>query len=162
MLGFGWFHLKTSRECLREASSDEVDSLDDQINAADTQMFLKFREWMKDHNDPWLVWTLLEQHNNHSGLLNFSLSRNHRSSSVWAMLEWITINAPSSYGLFYCHDDEDTLEREVYGRNVPMDFDNVFRIHRIKNGKLEELPDPFFGLINGDLGPIHPYDMENT
>jgi hypothetical protein len=74
------------------------------------------------------------------------------------MLDWIVTNAPGSYGLFYCHDDEDTMVRNAYGRVPLMDYDNVFRVHRIKNGRIDELADPFFGLIDGDVGPIHPYE----
>lgn len=158
MLGFGWCHLQTSRESLRNATPEDVDGLDAVINRADQELFAAFRKWMSQQDDPFLVWTLLDQHNNHSGLLTYSLSRNHRSSLVWDMLNWIVENAPGSYGLFYCHDDEDTMERSAYGRFPPMDYDNVFRVHRIKNGRLEELADPFFGLVDGDIGPIHPYE----
>ena len=158
MLGFGWCHLQTSREKLRNARLDEVDRIEAEIDRADLEMFTAFREWIGRQNDPFLVWTLLEQHNNHCGLLTYSLSRNHRTSAVWDMLEWIAVNAPGSYGLFYCHDDEDTMSRDAYGRSPAMDYDNVFRVHRIKNGRLEELADPFFGLIEGDLAPVHPYN----
>ena len=162
MLGFGWCHLQTSRERLRNASLDDVNGIDDEIDRADVAMFAAFREWMGRQDDPFLVWTLLEQHNNHYGLLTYSLSRNHRSSLVWDMLNWIVKNAPGSYGLFYCHDDEDTMDRNAYDRQPPMDYDNVFRVHRIKNGKLEELADPFFGLVEGDLEPIHPYNRADA
>jgi len=162
MLGFGWCHLKTSRECLRDASLDQVDDIEDEIDRTDAAMFAAFREWMETQGDSLLVWTLLEAHNNDNGLLTYSLSRNHRSSVVWDMLNWIVENAPGSYGLFYCHDDEDTMDRNAYGRNPPMDYDNVFRVHRIKNGKLEELADPFFGLVEGDLEPVHPYNRADA
>lgn len=158
MLGFGWCHLQTSRELLRNATLEEVNAIDTQIDRADCEMFAAFRVWMGQQNDPFLVWTLLEQHNNHCGLLTYTLSRNHRSSMVWDMLEWIVANATGSYGLFYCYDDEDTMIRNAYGRIPAMDYDNVFRVHRIKNGRLEELADPFFGLVEGDIGPIHPYE----
>jgi hypothetical protein len=162
LLGFGWCHLQTSRECLRDASPDDVDRIDEELDRADATMFAAFREWMREQDDPFLVWTLLEQHNNDHGLLTYNLSGNHRSSAVWSMLDWIVTNAPGSYGLFYCHDDEDTVNRNTYDRNPPMDYDNVFRVHRIKNGKLEELADPFFGLIEGDLGPVHPYNRADA
>lgn len=157
MLGFGWCHLRTSREPLREASLADVSAIEKQIDAADEEMFGAFRKWMAGQNDTLLQWVLLEHHNNHDGLLTYNLSRNHRSSLVWEMLEWIRQNATGSYGLFYCHDDEDTMEGGHKGRFPQMDFDNVFRVHRLKNGQLEELPDPFFGQIEGDLEPIHPY-----
>jgi hypothetical protein len=156
LLGFGWCHLQTSRESLRNASLDDVDEIDAAIDRADAAMFADFREWMSEQGESWLVWTLLDQHNNHHGLLTYSLSRNHRSSAVWNMLDWIVTNAPGSYGLFYCHDDEDVKGRNAYNRNPPMDYDNVYRVHRIKNGKLEELADPFFGLIEGGVQPVDP------
>ncbi|WP_343123301.1 Imm7 family immunity protein [Verrucomicrobium sp. BvORR034] len=156
MLGFGWCHLQSSREPLRTATIDRGTEVDASIAAADARLFAEFRAWMADHCDPWLQWSLFEDLNNHHGLLNFCLSRNHRTSSVWAMLEWIRIHAPGSYGLFYCHDDEDTMGRGRHDRNPPMDFDNVFRVHRLKLGVLEELPDPFLGQIQGDLEPVHP------
>ncbi len=73
------------------------------------------------------------------------------------MLEWIAKNGPGSYGLFYCHDDEDTMSSRADGRNLPMDFNNKFRVHRIMNGQLIELDDPYFGLIEGNIDPVHPY-----
>jgi hypothetical protein len=157
MLGFGWCHLQTSQEPLRNASVHDACKIEDAIRQADLAMFGAFREWMKAQDDSFLVWSLLEAHNNHHGLLTYSLSRNHRTSVVWSMLDWIVENAPGSYGLFYCHDDEDVMDRNAYDRNPPMDYDNVYRVHRIENGKLEELADPFFGLIEGDLKPVHPY-----
>lgn len=158
MIGFGWCHLQTSRERLRNATLEEVHALDAEIDQADFAMFAAFRDWMGQQDDPFLVWTLLERHNHHHGLLTYSLSRNHRSSLVWDMLEWIVTNASGSYGLFYCYDEEDTMDRNAYGRVPLMDYDNVFRVHRIKNGRIDELADPFFGLIDGDVGPIHPYE----
>ena len=158
MLGFGWCHLRTSREALRNATPEEVRELEAAIDKSDRDLFVAFRLWMSQQHDPFLVWSLLENHNNHHGLLTYSLSRNHRSSLVWEMLQWIVVNAPGSYGLFYCFDDEDTMDRNTYNRSPPMDYDNVFRVHRIKSGRLEELSDPFFGLVDGDIGPIHPYD----
>ena len=162
MLGFGWCHLQTSREPLRGASLDDVARLDDEIDRADDAMFAAFRKLMSEHDESLLSWTLLERYNNDHGLLNYSLSRNHRASGVWDMLDWIVKNAPGSYGLFYCHDDEDTMDRNSYGRNPPMDYDNVFRVHRIKEGRLEELADPFFGQIEGDLEPVHPYNRADV
>ncbi len=162
MLGFGWCHLLTSRDALKDADEDDVQYIDLAIDEADSAMFKAFREWMGDQQDPFLKWHLDEQNNNHSGLLTYSLSRNHRSSLVWNMLEWIRSNASSSYGLFYCHDDEDVMDRGAYDRFPEQDHDNVFRVHRLKNGLIEELQDPFFGVIEGDLLPIHPYNTADS
>ena len=56
-----------------------------------------------------------------------------------------------SYGIFYVNDDEDT-SREYFG--------NVFRVHRLMSGNVEELADPFFGPIIPNLEPMHPYDRD--
>jgi len=159
MLGFGWCHLRASREALRGALVADAHDIDAKIGDADRALFLAFRRWKAEQGekDPWLKWDLQDELNNDTGLLTYCLSRNHRTSLVWAMLEWIRDHGPGSYGLFYCHDDEDTMAGGYVNRFPPMDFDNVFRVHRLKNGVLEELPDPFFGLIHGDLNPEHPY-----
>lgn len=156
MLGFGWCHLRSSREPLRDVPLESVDAIDAAIDQADELLWGEFREWMEANAEHFLQWQLHDQINNHCGLLTYCVSRNHRTSGVWSMLEWIAENAPGSYGLFYCHDDEDTMGD--YGRHPPMDYDNVFRVHRIMNGQLTELCDPFFGPIEGSIDPINPYD----
>jgi hypothetical protein len=158
MLGFGWCHLRSSRESLREASLDDVAAIDAAIDAADAQLWLSFREWMAQNDEPLVQWQFFEHLNNDHGLLTFCVSRNHRSSNVWAMLDWIVKNGPGSYGLFYCHDDEDSMDRFAYGRQPPMDYDNVYQVHRLLNGRIAELNDPFFGLIEGSIDPVHPYN----
>ena len=137
MLGFGWCHLMTSREQLRDAALEDVKPIDESIDRADTAMFEKFRSWMSEQDDPFFVWNLLEKHNNHCGLLTYSLSRNHRSSVVWSMLDWIVENADGSYGLFYCYDDEDTMDRNAYGRETPMNYDNSIEFIASKMGSLK-------------------------
>lgn len=162
MMGFGWCHLRSSREALRGARLEDVDAIDEKIDKADRLHIAAFRAWMKDMEakDPWLKWDLQDELNSARGLLTYTVSRNHRSSGVWEMLEWIREHARGSYGLFYCHDAEDAMDSgHSYNRHPPADFDNVYRVHRLKHGKLEELADPFFGLIDGDLDPVHPYDV---
>ncbi len=105
---------------------------------------------MEQHPSPWLSWSFSEQQNNDAGVLTFSLSRNHRSSVVWDMLEWIGTYGPGSYGLFYVHDDEDDESNPHYGRGQA-DYSNVFRVHRLLRGELVELADPFFGSISPDI-----------
>lgn len=70
-------------------------------------------------------------------------------------------HGPGSYGLFYCHDDEDTRESTISGHHPSKDYDNVFRVHRLLHGELTELPDPFFGLVQGNIDPVHPYDRDD-
>lgn len=65
------------------------------------------------------------------------------------MLEWIAEHGPGSYGLFHVQDDEDL---GGFGdRQGGDDHSNVFRIHRVLNGRVDELPDPFFGRIVPDI-----------
>ena len=66
------------------------------------------------------------------------------------MLSWIAEHGPASYGLFYVNDDESD------------EFCNDFRVHRIMNGCVEELTDPFFGPIVPNLEPVHPYDRDSS
>lgn len=157
ILGVGWCVLRTSRSAYAAAAIDEAGVLDEAIDAADTNLWASFREWMAANSSSWLLWTLHENHNNHKGMLQVYLSRNHRSSPFWAMLEWIAEHGTGSYGLFYVNDDEDS-PGPPYGRDIPEDYTNVFRVHRIMNGRVEEMPDPFFGPIVPGLEPVHPYD----
>jgi len=158
MLGFGWCHLRSDRAVLADAAPENVLAIDTQIDSADKQLWDAFRIWMQENCDPFTQWQLHDHVNNHNGLLTYCLSRNHRSSCVWEMLKWIAEHGRGSYGLFYCHDDEDTIDRNAYNRNPPMDYDNVFRAHRLLNGAVTELADPFFGQISGGIDPVHPYD----
>ncbi|QDV50874.1 Imm7 family immunity protein [Gimesia fumaroli] len=158
LLGFGWCHLRSNRSPLSTATLATAVSIDAEIDKADEELWQNFREWMEQSAGSFLKWQLYEGLNNEHGLLTYCVSRNHRSSVVWDMLEWISKNGPGSYGLFYCHDDEDVMERTGYNRNPPMDYDNVFRVHRLLNGELTELDDPFFGMIEGNICPVHPYN----
>ena len=94
-------------------------------------------------------------------MLLFGIARNHRASPVWAMLEWIAARGPGSYGLFFAHDDEDIVDPSRHGRGIAEDYSNVFRVHRIKNGVVTELADPFFGPLTPTIHPPHPYEREN-
>jgi hypothetical protein len=77
------------------------------------------------------------------------------------MLLWIAEHGSGSYGLFYVHDDEDFADLPD-ARDIPEDYCNAFRVHRIMNGRVEELADPFFGPIVPNLEPLHPYDRESA
>lgn len=161
MLGFGWCHLRSSRAALQDASLEDIGAIDSAVDRADKILWSSFRLWMATHEETYIQWQFHEHLNNHHGLLTYSVSRNHRTSEVWAMLDWIAKNGTGSYGLFYCHDDEDTMDGERCGRNPPMDYNNVFRVHRLLNGKLVELDDPYFGLIEGNIDPIHPFNRSD-
>lgn len=156
MLGFGWCHLRSSRKAYGDATWEAIDAIDAACDKADQLLRQEFRKWMAANSESYIQWQLFDHLNNHHGLLTYCVSRNHRTSAVWSMLEWIAQNGRGSYGLFYCHDDEDTMDRGAYGRQPPMDYDNVFRVHRLMNGELVELSDPFFGALEGGIDPIHP------
>jgi hypothetical protein len=162
MLGFGWCHIRSSREAYRTASLADVDKIDDLVDRADELLWADFRKWIEANTETWLVWQFHEHLNNHHGLLTYCVSRNHRSSRVWEMLQWIAEHGHGSYGLFYCHDDEDTMERNAYGRNPPMDYSNVYQVHRLMNGQITELNDPFFGMIQGNIDPVDPMNRSSN
>lgn len=149
IIGIGWCVLRVSRDAYAETLLQDVDAVDEAIHEADAKLWASFREWMAANSSPWLLWTLHEQHNNHRGMLQVYLSRNHRGSPFWDMLDWIAEHGAGSYGLFYVNDDE---ESETSG--------NVFRVHRIMNGLVEELPDPFFGPIVPNLEPEPPLNRD--
>ena len=161
LLGFGWCHLRSSRVAIRDAKLSDIDQVDAEIDAADQKLWNEFRTWMEVSAESFIQWQLCESLNNEKGLLTWCVSRNHRSSAVWEMLDWVVTHGPGSYGLFYCHDDEDTRESSFIGRHPSMDYDNVFRVHRLLHGELTELDDPFFGLVQGNIDPVHPYDRDD-
>ena len=156
----GWCILRSSHSAYATTAAADARDMDAAIDAADVVLWASFREWMAANSSPWLLWTLYEHHNNHNGLLQVYLSRNHRGSPFWDMLGWIAEHGPGSYGLFHVHDDEDTAG-PPYGRAIPEDYNNVFRVHRVMNGRVDELADPFFGPIIPSLEPVHPYDRDS-
>jgi Immunity protein 7 len=158
LVGYGWCILRSSQEEYRNATVDEVYELDERIEAADKRLWQAFRDWMSTLEEPMLKWHFYEHLNNQTGILLFCISRNHRSSSIWEMLQWIATNGSGSYGLFFAHDDEDVIGTK-YSRKIPEDYDNCFRVHRILNGTVTEMADPFFGLISPNIDPSsQPYD----
>ena len=149
LFGVGWCVLRSSQLPYATATIDDLHAVDAQVDAADEQLWRDFRAWMSENASPFLSWTLHEQHNNHRGVLQCFVSRNHRSSPFWPMLEWIAEHGPGSYGLFHVQDDEDL--GDFGDRQSGGDHSNVFRIHRVLNGRVDELPDPFFGKIVPDI-----------
>lgn len=152
IIGIGWCVLRTSRSVYSETVGEPaISDMNEAVRKADETLWADFREWMTTNSSPTLLWILHEHHNNHDGVLQVFLSRNHRGSPFWDMLTWIAEHGKGSYGLFYVKDDEDT-DRE--------DFSNVFRVHRIMSGRVDELADPFFGPIIPNLEPTHPWDRD--
>jgi hypothetical protein len=60
---------------------------------------------------------------------------NHRCETVIELFRWLSSNAPQAYGLLYVRDGEDHKR----GHN----YENVFRVWRLRRGVLDELADPF-------------------
>lgn len=108
---------------------------------------------MDENAGPLIAWSLTDQLNNHSGLLQFSVSKNHRSTPMWDMLNWLCSRSDGVYGLVYVHDDEDLLGMHHYGRG-DKDNSNEFRVWRLLKGQLQEFDDPF-------LSPIVPTILPN-
>jgi hypothetical protein len=152
MVGYGWCVLRSSREPYRDATLEMALAMDEDVKAADRRLWESFRTWMADHDEFFIKWTLHEELNNHNGILLFCVSRNHRASRVWDMLQWIAETGPGSYGLFYVLDDEDQVGNPHYGRGL-IDFSNEFRVHRIANGTITEHADPFLSPIIPTLDP---------
>jgi Immunity protein 7 len=146
--GYGWCVLATPRTSVAAA----VELEDQRADVADAELRTKLRMWMAAHSSPWLKWELHDHLNNDSGVLVYALSRNHRSSEVWAMLDWIATNGTASYGLLYIHDDEDSRSRSL-DQQVSADYSNVYRVHRLMHGVITEFDDPFFGDIIPNLRP---------
>jgi hypothetical protein len=152
LVGYGWCVLRSSRDQYRAADIDSVDRIDDQVVSADRELWSQFRQWMATHDECYIKWDLHECLNNHHGILMFCVSRNHRASLVWNMVHWIADHGAGSYGLLYVHDDEDAIGNTDYGRGTD-DFSNAFRVHRILNGRVTEMSDPFFSPIVPTLNP---------
>jgi hypothetical protein len=111
----GW---ATIREAYCE--EDEDDSARDSI-ASD--LMTRVRELGKR---PWCEATFREI----NGALKLSIMgyRNHASGDwpdVYTLFEWIAENAPGSYGILSCHDDED-----LHGH------DNEFQVFVLRRGEL--------------------------
>ena len=151
MNGYGWCVLRARQPSDARSLEPDPDRRDEEAERADGVLWADFRTWMETSGDPFIVWTLCERNNNDRGVLTFSVSRNHRSSAVWAMLAWIASHGPGSYGLFYVHDDEDVVRTPGKGRPTG-DHSNSFRVHRLVHGVLTEMDDPFFGEIWPTLG----------
>jgi hypothetical protein len=147
--GYGWCVLRAEAPSEGLALEPDPDVCDDVMDCRDRRLWADFRLWMEACGDPWITWTLSEDSNNDRGVLTFSVSRNHRSSAVWAMLGWIASNGRGSYGLFGVHDDEDVARDAASDRDMG-DFSNRFRVHRVLHGVVTEMDDPFFG----DVRPL--------
>ena len=154
LLAHGWAVLQSSREKYKGVNQDELFALDEQVDRADELLWKNYKEWMRENESPYLKWQFQERLNNHHGLLQFSVSRNHRSSIVWDMLNWLAANSESTYGIIYVHDDEDEEGNINFGRGGE-DHSNSYRVWRILKGKIEEFEDRLLSPIVPNILPNH-------
>ena len=73
--------------------------------------------------------------------LSIMVNHNHRSDHVIEFFKWIASISVGSFGILYVQDDED-LERGN---------ENVFKVWRMKKGKVDELDDPFLSPVNPEV-----------
>lgn len=153
LLAHGWAVLQSSREKYASANPDDWFTLDEQSQADDKKLWADFTAWMNTHADPFIIWQLIHL-NNHHGLLQFSVSRNHRGCSiVWDMLDWLANSSESNYAIVYVHDDEDLKGNTKHGRGKE-DHSNNYRIWRVLKGEVQEFEDTL-------LSPIVPTILPN-
>ncbi|MBK9585331.1 MAG: hypothetical protein KA099_01005 [Alphaproteobacteria bacterium] len=138
LLGFGWAVIQASRKSYIKATFDQVFDLDEVMQSRDSSLHVECRAWLEVCEDPWLKWQFIEHLNNHSGLLQFCTSRNHRTSSIWDLTRFICEQSDGSYGVLYIWDDEDLGERA--GQN----YASSYRVWRILDGQLTEHNDSLF------------------
>jgi hypothetical protein len=146
----GWVIVRSSRALYHGARIDDVDDVDERVDAADEELFARLKTLLRGHEPPDLDWSFRPGMNNVRGVLMLSSSRNHRGArpTVLTVLDWLAENGPGSYGLVYIHDDEDRARVIVAGAETK-DFSNVFRVWRLLEGAVEEFDDPF-------LSPLFP------
>ena len=139
LVAFGWAVIQSSRaEYLDvDPSSEAADDLDETLNAADQILYKELTDWLSA-NPGTIKYEFTEQLNNHTGILQFHASSNHRGSIIWPLADFIRLQSKGSYGLLHIHDDED------HNGRTPSDFRNFFRVWRILDGTLTEYSDPFF------------------
>ena len=146
--GYGWCRLLTPRPPVLGTDETVLEAAD----AADERLWAEFRSFMSSQDTRWIKWQLHDYLNNDTGVLTYCLSRNHREPQVFDMLAWIARHGSASHGLLYVHvhDDEDESDRSTR-RGEPGDHANAYRVHRLMNGEVTELADPFFGPITPGL-----------
>lgn len=144
LLGFGWAVIQVSQARYVGADFDSLDTLDDELSAADRELRQACQAWLSRCDDPWLRWQFSETLNNHGGLLQFHTSRNHRTSRFWDLAEFIVGQSKGSYGVLYVHDDEDA------GKRVGQDHSLSYRAWRILDGVLSEHDDQLLSPLTSE------------
>jgi hypothetical protein len=161
LFAVGWAIVRSSHQpyatLVAEADPDSegfwnrLDVIDDEVQLADEQLFQRLESFLAAFSSPDLDWRFRPHMNNHSGVLTFSSSRNHRGVQPTAIevLTWLALNGPGSYGLVYLHDTEDIGDRSCGAA----DLRNEFRVWRLLGGKVESLSDPFLSPIIPRVNP---------
>ena len=137
----GWAVVLSSRDAYRkiEGEPHAVDRVDDEVDKADAEVHRQLRAFLGPKRAPDLWWNFRESMNNEVGLLKMASSRNHRgvAPAVLEVLDWLSTNAPGSYGVVYVFDDEDT------GKRSGFDYSKSFRVWVLRDGTVKEHDDPF-------------------
>ncbi len=147
LLAVGWFVVRAARPGYRDASFEDLDSLDECYDAQDEQLWDALEAWLNARADGLLQWNFQRRFNNHRGLLQLIVSRNHRASTVWDLLEWLS-RSEGTYGLLHVHDDEDVRGADIEGFGAIANA-NAFKVWCLKRGVLTEHVEPL-------LSPIVP------
>ncbi len=147
MLATGWFVVGVARPGYAGAAIEDLDQLDDVYDAQDEQLWDALESWLNAHADGLFTWRFLRRLNNHRGLLQVLVSRNHRASPVWDLLDWLSQSA-GTYGLLHVHDDEDDRSTKIEGfGSVPNA--NALKVWCLRRGTLTEHTDTL-------LSPLDP------
>ena len=135
---YGWIIVRSSREKYQDISDEDIDSLDDETEKADRDVWDKLEDFLKilTARSSLLKTQFTRTFNNVSGHLSILVSRNHSAPELYELIEWIAKSAVGSYGIIYLHNDESA-------------FSNQFRIIRINKGGYTEHGDQL-------LSPICP------
>lgn len=138
LVAFGWMKIQSSRLAYQSVNFEDLDNIDEAIDASEKVLFQEVKRWLNDNGNGWLKWQFSEALNNHSGLLQFYTSINHRRSGIWDLMDFVSTQSLGSYGAIYIHDDEDI------NRIDSLDFRSSYRIWRILDGKVTEHDDKLF------------------
>lgn len=156
LAAYGWAIARSSRDAYVDAPASELDSIDEQVARADSALFVKLRAFLGQFTTPDLDWRFIPQLNYVHGVLSLASATNHRGQmpTIVTVLHWLAEHGPSSYGIVYLHDDEDSgAWAQARGRSGE-DLTNVFRVWRLRRGRVDELEDPFLSPIVPALHPV--------
>ncbi len=153
LFAHGWAIIQSSREIYTNAKPGDLDEIDEKLAINDKKLHNDFKVWISENKDQYLVYSFHEYLNHCNGFLQFTIARNHRSSCIWDLINWLASSSSGTYGITYVHDDEDIIGLNQYGRGKN-DYSNEFRVWRVLKGEVMELEDKF-------LSPIVPTILPN-